>query len=56
MDVPNNFLFDDKGEHLIVPRLINMKAFLEFSSDEEALRLLGRGRARNFMFVCLSCD
>ena len=54
VDVDNNFLFDDKGEHLFVPRLINTKALLECSSDEEALRLLGRGRARNFMFLRFS--
>ena len=54
VDVDNNFLFDDKGEHLFVPRLINTKELLECSSDEEALRLLGRGRSCNFMFVLLS--
>ena len=53
MEVDNNFLFDDNRENILVNRLINTKALLECSSDEEALRLLGRGHAREFIFVCL---
>ena len=54
MDIDNNFLFNDNGEQLFVPRLINTKALPECSFDKEDLRLLGRGRTRNSMFILLS--
>ena len=53
MDVNHNLFFDDKGEYLLVHRLINTKALLECSSDEEALRLLGRGYGRDLIFIWL---
>ncbi|KAL5100735.1 hypothetical protein RYX36_005062 [Vicia faba] len=42
VDVNNNLFFDDEGEYLLVNRLINTKAFLECSSNGEAMRILGK--------------
>ena len=52
----NNPLFNDNGEYLLLNRLINIKAMLECSLDEKALQLLGRGHARESLFVCFPCD
>ena len=54
VDVNNNLLFDDKGEYLLTHRLINTKVLLKYSSDEEALRLLGRGYGCDIVFICLA--
>ena len=45
VDVNKKLLFDDEGEFLLVNRLINTKAFLECSSNGEAMRLFGKGRS-----------
>ena len=56
VDMDNNLLFYNNVEYLIVNRLINTKALLKCSSDEESQWLLGRGLARESLFVCLPCD